>query len=137
MDYFLYFRRTPSTELVFEGVLRKGNCGTNRGSLFHIRNTFGHRNVTKDVIKSFNYNAELLEFSTRDLTVLLAPQNTIRGNTSNSRYLSLVMRKPAFCLCENKDADQLRGNREADQRLCFRYTDSTIPLLPQSEILSL
>ena len=44
--------------------------------------------------------------------------------------MSLVMRKPAFCICENKDADQLRGNREADQRLCFRYTDSTIPLLP-------
>ena len=43
------------------------------------------------------------------------------------------MRKPAFCICENKDADQLRGNREADQRLCFRYTDSTIPLLPKSE----
>ena len=40
------------------------------------------------------------------------------------------MRKPAFCICENKDADQLRGNREADQGLCFRYTDSTIPLLP-------
>ena len=33
------------------------------------------------------------------------------------------MRKPAFCIYENKDADQLRGNREADQRLCFRYTD--------------
>ena len=29
------------------------------------------------------------------------------------------MRKPAFCICENKDADQLRGNREADQRLVF------------------
>ena len=29
------------------------------------------------------------------------------------------------------------GNREADQRLCFRYTDSTIPQLPKSEILSL
>ena len=52
-------------------------------------------------------------------------------------YLSLVMRKPAFCICENKDADQLRGNREADQRLCFRYTDSTIPLLSKSEISSL
>ena len=38
------------------------------------------------------------------------------------------MRKPTFCTCENKDADQLRGNREADQHLCFRYTDSTIPL---------
>ena len=46
------------------------------------------------------------------------------------------MRKPAFCICENKDADQLRGNREADQRLCFRYMDSTIPLLPESEISS-
>ena len=45
--------------------------------------------------------------------------------------MSLVMRKQAFCICENKDADQLR---EADQRLCFRYTDSTIPLLPKSEI---
>ena len=47
------------------------------------------------------------------------------------------MRKPAFCIYENKDADQLRGNREADQRLCFRYTDSTIPLLSKSEISSL
>ena len=35
--------------------------------------------------------------------------------------MSLVLRKPAFCICENKDADQLRGDREADQRLCFRY----------------
>ena len=26
---------------------------------------------------------------------------------------------------------------EADQRLCFRYTGSTIPLLPKSEIASL
>ena len=25
--------------------------------------------------------------------------------------LDLVMRKPAFCICENKDADQLRGYR--------------------------
>ena len=44
------------------------------------------------------------------------------------------MRKPEFCICENKDADQLCGNREADQRLCFRYMDSTIPLLSKSEI---
>ena len=39
-----------------------------------------------------------------------------------------VMRKPTFCICENKDADQ---------RLCFRYTDSSIPPLPNSEISSL
>ena len=47
------------------------------------------------------------------------------------------MRKPDFCICENKDADQLRGNREADQRFRFRYTDSTIPLLPKYEITSI
>ena len=46
------------------------------------------------------------------------------------------MRKPFFCICENKDADQLCGNREADQRLCFSYIDSAIPLLSKSEISS-
>ena len=46
-----------------------------------------------------------------------------------SDHLSRIVRKPDFCMGENKDADQLRGNREADQRLCFRYTDSTFPLL--------
>ena len=51
-------------------------------------------------------------------------------------YLSRIVRKPAFYICENKDADQLRGNREADQHLCFRYTDSTIPLLSKSEMSS-
>ena len=52
--------------------------------------------------------------------------------------MNLVMRKPDFCtcICENKDADQLRGSHEADQRLCFRYTDSTISLLPKYEITS-
>ena len=33
--------------------------------------------------------------------------------------MSCAMRKPALYICENKDADQFRGNREADQRLCF------------------
>ena len=45
--------------------------------------------------------------------------------------------KTVFCICENKDGDQLGGNREADQRLCFRYTDSTAPLLSEPEISSL
>ena len=48
-------------------------------------------------------------------------------------YLGLVVRKPDFSICENKGADRLRGDREADQRLCFRYMDSTIPLLLKSE----
>ena len=37
------------------------------------------------------------------------------------------MIKPDFCLCENKGADQ---------RLCFRYTDSILSLLIKSEISS-
>ena len=45
--------------------------------------------------------------------------------------------KTAFCICENKDADQLCSNRAADQRLCFHYTGSTIPLLPKYKISSL
>ena len=57
-----------------------------------------------------------------------------RKHTSN---MSRIVRKPAFCICKNKDADQLRNNCETDQRLCFRYSDSAIPLLPKSEISSL
>ena len=45
------------------------------------------------------------------------------------------MRKPDFCLCEKKA--QISSHCEADQRLCFGYTDSTIPLLPKSEISNL
>ena len=47
-------------------------------------------------------------------------------------YLSHHIGKPTICIGQNKDADQLRGN----QRLCFRYSDSTIPLLLKSEISS-
>ena len=53
---------------------------------------------------------------------------------SSIQHLSRVMRKLTFCICKTKDADQLRGNHEADQRLCFRYTDSAMPLLSKSEI---
>ena len=48
--------------------------------------------------------------------------------------VSHIMRKHAFHICENKGADQLLGNHAADQRFCFRFIDSTIPLLPKSEI---
>ena len=59
------------------------------------------------------------------------------GHDVGHSELSLVMRKPVFCICEHKDADQLRSNREADQRLCFRCMDSTIPLVSKSEISSI
>ena len=69
-----------------------------------------------------------------ETTLLVFP----RDGSNNVLYtiMSRIVRKPDFCLGENKGADQLRGNREADQRLCFRYSDSTIPLLLKSEISS-
>ena len=50
------------------------------------------------------------------------------------KHMRGIVGKPDFRLCENKGADQLRSNCEADQRLCFRYTDSTISLLLKTEI---
>ena len=52
-------------------------------------------------------------------------------------HLNRLMGKPTICIGENKGADQLRGYyREADQRLCFRYSDSKISPLLKSEISS-
>ena len=62
----------------------------------------------------------------------VSTQHMSDGEILKKKYLSLVISKPTFCICENKDADQLRGNREADQRLCFRYIASTIPILSKS-----
>ena len=42
------------------------------------------------------------------------------------------MTKLEFCICKNKATDELHSICAADQRLCFRYIDSTIPLLPKS-----
>ena len=44
--------------------------------------------------------------------------------------------KTVFCICKNKDADQLQGNREADQCLSFRYMDSTISLPSKHKVSS-
>ena len=70
-----------------------------------------HKNHLAEVILKSIYNIGLYE----ELTTIIF-------------QLSRPMGKPTICLGENKGADQLRGNREADQRLCFRYSDSTIPL---------
>ena len=56
------------------------------------------------------------------------------------RALGLNMHEPVshektcFGICENKGAEHLCSKCAADQCLCFRYIDSTIPLLPKSEI---
>ena len=94
------------------------------------------KNITNQTLKRIK-----CVYLTHETNMLYGQHNDkqIKGQTIVCQYLihlSLVMRKPAFCICENKDADQLRGDREADQRLCFRYTDTKIILLSKSEIPS-
>ena len=43
--------------------------------------------------------------------------------------MSHVVRKPDFCICKKKGQISYGA---ADQRLCFRYIDSTTPLLSKS-----
>ena len=42
-------------------------------------------------------------------------------------------KKNCFCICEKEDVDQLRGNRETDQCLSFRYKIITIPQLDNTQ----
>ena len=59
-------------------------------------------------------------FNTDSYTSIVFSSEKVNSNTkAYYNHMSLVMRKQGFCICENKDADQLRGNREADQHLCF------------------
>ena len=50
-----------------------------------------------------------------------------RVDYQGRNVMCCIMRKPAFCICENKGADQLQSNHAADQRLCFRYKDCSFP----------
>ena len=77
---------------------------------------------------SIDYNM----YDTELETILLCAHDI----SFKSLQLSGLMGKPTIYIGENKEADQLHGNREADQRLCFRNSDSTIPLLLKSEISS-
>ena len=62
--------------------------------------------------------------------ILVMTEQSIDTDKEKCYNMSHVMGKPGFRICENKDADQLRRDREADQRLCFCYMDSAILILP-------
>ena len=47
--------------------------------------------------------------------------------------VSRVLRKPDFCICETKGADQLCDCPAVDQSLCFPYIDTIMTLLPKSK----
>ena len=87
---------------------------------------------TNDMSADSNYINQFNQKATESI------KNSIGVSTVlDDLYLSRHIRKPTICICETKGADQLRSNCEADQRLCFRYTYSTVPLLFKSKISSL
>ena len=84
-----------------------------------------------------NKNNETMDIEVSN--ILSCWHGSLRKSVSNIwdiHDMSRLMGKPTICIGENKDADQLCGNREAEQRLYFRYWDSTIPPLLNSKISS-
>ena len=61
----------------------------------------------------------------------------LHNTVADTNSFELCHEKINILHMQNKDADQLCGNREADERLCFRCLDSTIPLLPKYKMSSL
>ena len=61
----------------------------------------------------------------------------IQDDTGDQLLIEPRHEKTCCCMCEIKGADQLRGYRAANQRLCFRFIDSTFSLLPKSKNPSL
>ena len=58
-----------------------------------------------------------------------APSIISFGEDQDGMYMGRILRKPVFCICENKDAVQLRSICAADQRLCYTpgiYADGYI-----------
>ena len=109
--------------------------------MFHFHRAIVHKKVHTIYLKMFiTENKRMTNSKNCSLKIGVA----VRVATGikmfcKCRHLNEPRREKTFFfwICENKDADQFRGNREADQHLCFRYIDSTIPLLHIYEISSL
>ena len=80
------------------------------------------------IIKSFTYSTFF--------TLVYYIYNIYTMPLPVTNKMSYLMGKPTMWIGETKGADQLRSNCEPDQLLCFRYMESTIPLLLKSEISS-
>ena len=61
-----------------------------------------------------------------------------RNSALKTYFLASGLNNVFFAyICVNKGADQLSGNhaaRAADQHFCFRFIESTLPVLPITEI---
>ena len=82
-----------------------------------------------DEISLFKQNSPRWDTAFYGITsgaILFAYGPTKRRPGLNELSMSYVMRKTAFCMCENKDTYQLCSNITADQCPSFHYTGSKI-----------
>ena len=116
------------------------------GSAHAFANTI-YRIRTKVIITVIN-NPHLFKFFRKNKGKTINNNNKKKTSSFDTQYLAVTnifdtpmqtfqqmsrhTGKPTICLGENKGADQLRSNCEADQRFC----DSTIPTLLNSKISS-
>ena len=109
-------------------------CHTSPGMSFRSKCSISHGLIRCLSTGRMNRRVRLCSESSMlgSLSLNPLPPDDIAG-LIYERKMSPGVREPTFCISENKDADQLRGNHEADQRLCFRYLASTIPLPPESK----
>ena len=61
-------------------------------------------------------NGQMFSFNIHQISPVSFLLNT------KQRLMNCLMGKSDFCICKNKDADQLRSNCTTDKRLCFPYT---------------
>ena len=87
-----------------------------------------HPRPTAERLNRFSYRSKIFHTEMANVN-----RKTVCTQTLN---FSRTMRKLAFYICKNKGGDYLRSNCAADQRLCFRYIDSTIPLLSKCKAIS-
>ena len=83
----------------------------------HITNLKEDTNNLQTTISHLNKE---IEFKRQEISKIKS--DTAHQIRYSNTYLSRIVRKPDFCLRENKGADQLCSNCEADQCLCFCYT---------------
>lgn len=107
-------------------LLYSGSSGADRGTLFHIRNTYNHRNVTKSVNTSFNPLVDLLSFATEGLVALLAmkvcnmkeicdkPQDLPSDINEQNDYLLMLAKKIVGTVWNQVDMQSINEVIDAD-----------------------
>ena len=95
---------------------RRNRVTLNRKSLAYTNNKHSNRPVNCSSKYLLNHEGETLLWIPRPKQLSLhgsGARPSFTGMIKHLIQLSLRMRKPTICICENKGADQLRSNCEA------------------------